>query len=51
MEENVKKQLDELGGIIDAKIEKANEQAQTRADGKIEETLKVKSVMLTQKKF
>ena len=49
MEENVKKQLDELGGIIDAKIEKANEQAQTRADGKIEETLKSQINNLTTK--
>jgi len=49
MEENVKKQLDELGGIIDAKIEKANEQAQTRAEGKIDETLKSQINNLTTK--
>lgn len=40
MEENVKKQLDELGGIIDSKIEKANEQVNARTDGKIDTTLK-----------
>ena len=49
MEENVKKQLDELGGIIDARIEKANEQAQTRAEGKIDETLKSQINNLTTK--
>ena len=49
MEENVKKQLDQLGNIIDEKIEKASEQVQTRADGKIEETLKGEINNLTQK--
>ena len=49
MEENVKKQLDQLGNIIDEKIDKASEQVQTRADGKIEETLKGEINNLTQK--
>jgi HK97 family phage major capsid protein len=40
MEENVKKELDQLGDIIDAKIEKASGQAMERADKKADETLK-----------
>jgi len=49
MEENVKKQLDQLGNIIDEKIEKANEQVLNRADGKMDETLKGEINNLTQK--
>ena len=36
MEDNVKKQLDQLGNIIDEKIEKANGQVLENANGKIE---------------
>jgi|TARA_Y100000015_G_scaffold23761_1_gene22970 HK97 family phage major capsid protein len=49
MEENVKQQLDQLGNIIDEKIEKANAQVQTRTDGKIDETLKGEIKNLTEK--
>ena len=40
MEENVKKQLDQLGDIIDAKLEKAHGQAVDSATGKADEALK-----------
>ncbi len=40
MEENVKKQLDQLGNIIDEKIEKATGQALDSANGKADEALK-----------
>ena len=40
MEENVKNQLDQLGNLIDSKIEKATGQALTSANGKAEEVLK-----------
>ncbi len=49
MEENVKQQLDQLGNIIDEKIEKANAQVQQRTDGKIDETLKGEINNLTEK--
>ena len=40
MEENVKKQLDQLGDLIDAKLEKAHGQAVDSATGKADEALK-----------
>jgi len=40
MEENVKQQLDQLGNIIDAKIEKANGQVLENAKGEIDSVLK-----------
>ncbi|QDP63495.1 MAG: putative major capsid protein [Prokaryotic dsDNA virus sp.] len=40
MEENVKNQLDQLGNIIDEKIEKATGQALESANGKADEALK-----------
>ncbi len=49
MEENVKQQLDQLGNIIDEKIEKANAQVQQRTDGTIDETLKGEINNLTEK--
>ena len=49
MEENVKKQLDQLGNIIDEKIEKANGQVLENANGKIDSVLKGEINNLTQK--
>lgn len=49
MEENVKNQLDQLGNIIDEKIEKANGQVLENANGKIDEVLKGEINNLTQK--
>jgi HK97 family phage major capsid protein len=49
MEENVKKQLDQLGNIIDEKIEKATGQALESANGKADETLKSEIDNLTKK--
>jgi HK97 family phage major capsid protein len=40
MNENVKKELDQLGDIIDGKIEKATNQALTSANAKADESLK-----------
>ena len=40
MEENVKNQLDQLGNIIDAKLEKAHGQAVDSATGKADVALK-----------
>jgi len=40
MEENVKQQLDQLGNVIDAKIEKANGQVLENAKGQIDSVLK-----------
>ena len=40
MNEELKKEMNELGDIIDAKIEKASQQAIERADQKADETLK-----------
>lgn len=40
MEENVKQQLDQLGNLIDAKIEKANGQVLENAKGQIDSVLK-----------
>ena len=40
MEENVKKHLDEIGNIVDAKIEKAFHNAKESATGEIEHSLK-----------
>lgn len=49
MEENVKKQLDQLGNIIDEKIEKATNMAMDNANGKVDETLKGEISNLTEK--
>lgn len=49
MEDNVKKQLDQLGNIIDEKIEKANGQVLENANGKIDSVLKGEISNLTQK--
>ena len=49
MEENVKKQLDQLGDIIDAKLEKAHGQAVDSATGKADEALKGEIKNLTEK--
>lgn len=46
MDENTKKQLDQLGDIIDAKLEKAHGQAVDSATGKADEALKAKSKTL-----
>jgi hypothetical protein len=40
MEENVKNQLDQLGNLIDAKIEKATGQALESANGTVDTVLK-----------
>src|SRR5210317_1688180 len=40
MEENVKKQLDQIGDLIDSKLEKAHGQALESATGKADEMLK-----------
>ena len=40
MNEELKKEMNELGDVIDAKIEKASQQAIERADQKADETLK-----------
>jgi HK97 family phage major capsid protein len=49
MDENVKNQLDQLGNIIDAKLEKAHGQAVDSATGKADEALKGEIANLTQK--
>ena len=49
MDENVKNQLDQLGNIIDEKIEKATGQALESANGKADETLKSEIDHLTKK--
>ena len=49
MEENVKNQLDQLGNIIDAKLEKAHGQAVDSATGKADVALKGEIANLTQK--
>ena len=49
MEDNVKKELDQLGNLIDSKIEKASNQAIERADKKADETLKREIENLTAK--
>ena len=49
MDENVKNQLDQLGNIIDEKIEKATGQALASANGKADETLKSEIDNLTKK--
>ena len=49
MDENVKNQLDQLGNIIDEKIEKATGQALESANGKADETLKSEIDNLTKK--
>jgi hypothetical protein len=40
MEENVKNQLDQIGNIVDEKIEKAFNQAKDNAKGEMESSLK-----------
>ena len=49
MEENVKNQLDQLGNIIDEKIEKATGQALESANGKADSALKGEIDNLTKK--
>ena len=49
MEDNIKKQLDQLGNIIDEKIEKANGQAVENAKGEIDSVLKGEINNLTTK--
>jgi HK97 family phage major capsid protein len=49
MDENVKNQLDQLGNIIDSKIEKANGQALENAKGEIDSVLKGEINNLTTK--
>tara|TARA_Y100000114_G_scaffold156746_1_gene185065 strand:+ start:628 stop:1827 length:1200 start_codon:yes stop_codon:yes gene_type:complete len=49
MDENTKKQLDQLGDIIDAKLEKAHGQAVDSATGKADEALKGEIKNLTEK--
>jgi len=49
MDENVKNQLDQLGNIIDEKIEKATGQALESANGKADESLKSEIDNLTKK--
>ena len=49
MEENVKKQLDQIGDLIDSKLEKAHGQALESANGKAEESLKSEISNLTNK--
>ena len=49
MDENVKNQLDQLGDIIDAKLEKAHGQAVESATGKADEALKGEIKNLTEK--
>ena len=49
MEENTKNQLDQLGAIVDEKIEKASGQAIDNAKGEIESSLKSEIVNLTNK--
>lgn len=49
MDENVKNQLDQLGNIIDEKIEKANGQALNNAKGEIDSVLKGEINNLTTK--
>ena len=49
MEEDVKNQLDQLGNIIDEKIEKATGQALESANGKADESLKNEINNLTEK--
>ena len=49
MEENIKNQLDQLGNIIDEKIEKVTGQALESANGKADESLKSEIDNLTKK--
>lgn len=49
MEENVKKQLDQIGDLVDAKIEKAFHNAKDSANGEIESSLKSEINNLTNK--
>ena len=49
MEENVKKQLDQIGDLVDAKIEKAFHSAKDNAKGEVEESLKSEINNLTNK--
>lgn len=49
MEDNIKKQLDELGSLVDSKIEKAAGQAMDNAKGEFETSLKSEIDNLTNK--
>ena len=47
MDENIKNQLDQIGDIVDSKIEKAFKSSQDNAKGEIEESLKSEISNLT----
>lgn len=49
MEDNLKKELDQIGALVDAKIEKASGQAFDNAKGEIESSLKSEIKNLTEK--
>jgi len=49
MEDNIKKQLDEIGSVVDSKIEKAAGQAMDNAKGEFETSLKSEIENLTNK--
>jgi HK97 family phage major capsid protein len=49
MEDNIKKQLDEIGSLVDSKIEKAAGQAMDNAKGEFETSLKSEITNLTNK--
>ena len=40
MDENIKEQLDQIGGLVDEKIEKAMNAAKDNAKGEVEHSLK-----------
>ena len=47
MDENVKNQLDQIGNLVDSKIEKAFNAAQENAKGEVDSTLKSEISNLT----
>ena len=49
MEDNLKKELDQIGALVDSKIEKASAQALTNAKGEMDSTLKAEIKNLTDK--
>ena len=49
MEDNLKKELDQIGALVDSKIEKAAGQAMDNAKGEIEHSLKSEITNLTEK--
>ena len=49
MEDNLKKQLDEIGSLVDSKIEKASNAAMDNAKGEFESSLKSEIENLTNK--